>query len=197
MRAGAIVLGLAVLLFLFFENRPSPYPPGVLVPREPDQYPTVARTWTKNGFRITALASFRLEALVLSTERYWSDPGSAISPVDVALGWGPMSDTAAALRVRISQSSRFYWYRGGVGITLDEVAAHSANMHMIPSDDQIESRLKSLRRGDVASLRGFLVEAEGPNGNKWRSSLTRTDRGGGSCELVWVEEASRVPPESL
>ena len=70
-------------------------------------------------------------------------------------------------------------------------------MHMIPADDVVERNLKSLRRGDVVRLRGFLVEAEGTNGAKWRSSLARTDRGGGSCELVWVEEASRVPPESL
>jgi hypothetical protein len=196
MRAGAIVFGIAILLFLFFDNRPSPYPPGVLAPHEPDQYPTVDRSWNKNGFRITALASFRARALVLATERYWADPGSAISPLDLALGWGPMSDPAVALGQRISQRGRFYWYRTGEGITLEQIGTHSANVHMIPADGEVDRRLKSLP-GDVVSLRGFLVEAEGPNGGKWRTSLTRSDRGGGSWELVWVEEASRVPPENL
>jgi hypothetical protein len=33
----------------------------------------------------------------------------------------------------------------------------------------------------------MLVEADGRDGWKWRSSLTRDDTGDGACELMWVE----------
>ena len=36
-------------------------------------------------------------------------------------------------------------------------------------------------------LRGQLVRADGQDGWHWISSLTRTDTGDGSCEVVWVE----------
>jgi hypothetical protein len=66
-------------------------------------------------------------------------------------------------------------------------------MHMIPADGRIERQLKSIHAEDVVRLSGYLVEARGPNGFKWRSSLTSTDTGSGACELMWVEEVSKNP----
>jgi hypothetical protein len=40
----------------------------------------------------------------------------------------------------------------------------------------------------VVALTGYLVEVRGPDGFRWRSSLTREDTGNGACELVWVEK---------
>jgi len=47
--------------------------------------------------------------------------------------------------------------------------------------------LLRIRAGQIVSLAGYLVEVRGPNGMRWRSSLTREDTGAGACELVWVE----------
>jgi hypothetical protein len=33
-----------------------------------------------------------MRARVLSTERYWFDGASSVSPIDFAVGWGRMSD---------------------------------------------------------------------------------------------------------
>lgn len=60
-------------------------------------------------------------------------------------------------------------------------------MHMIPANDEIERQLKSIRAGNMVHLKGFLVEVTGKDGFRWKSSLTRTDTGGGACELVLVE----------
>jgi hypothetical protein len=60
-------------------------------------------------------------------------------------------------------------------------------MHMIPATPLIERRLTALRPNDVVRLRGYLVEAEAPDGWRWRSSLSREDTGAGACEVVWVE----------
>jgi hypothetical protein len=164
---------------------------GEVAPDEPVQIEADdARAFDYKRFRITPLADFRLEARVLGTERYSLGPESELAPIDVAFGWGPMSDNGVLDRLRISQGNRFYMYfwEGEAPIPLDRIVSHSANMHMIPSSPDVEQRLARLRRGSIVTLRGKLVQAETGEGWRWRSSLTRTDSGAGACELVWVEE---------
>ncbi|MGH8700806.1 MAG: hypothetical protein ACREVR_06465 [Burkholderiales bacterium] len=143
---------------------------------------------SKAGYEIRPLASFELEARVLGVERYRSDRGADLAPVDLALGWGRMSDTAVLERISITQSGRFYfWHTPQYPIPRREIETSSANMHMIPANDAVARRLDEVRRGHVVRLSGYLIEARGADGWRWRSSLTREDTGNGSCELVWVE----------
>ncbi len=181
----------AVLWFLIATDRVN-QPPGVLAAAAPSQSPLAGRRpWDYRGFRITPLAAFRLRGRVLGIERYWFDAGSAISPVDLAIGWGPISDTAVLQRLRISQGRRWYYFtpRGGkFPLPPAEISSHSANMHIVPANDRVAKALQSLRRGHIIRLAGYLIAAEGPNGWRWKSSLSRTDSGIGACELVWVEQ---------
>ena len=71
--------------------------------------------------------------------------------------------------------------------SLQEIAAHSANMHLIPSDKEVNGVLRDVRRGDLISSIGYLVSVSGENGRKWDTSLSRTDTGNGACEVVWVK----------
>jgi hypothetical protein len=90
--------------------------------------------------------------------------------------------------VSVSQSDRWYYWRAAeLPIPQREIETHSANMHMIPATEGIENRLRSLDPGDRVRLSGYLVEAQGPDGWRWRSSLSREDTGAGACEVVWVE----------
>jgi hypothetical protein len=125
---------------------------------------------------------------VLGAERYRFDRGAELAPVDLALGWGPMSDTAVLEQIEISQSNRFYFWRvAQFPIPRHDIEANSANMHMIPADTIVEDTLKGVRVGQVVRISGYLVEVAGADGWRWRSSLTRDDTGNGACELVWVE----------
>jgi hypothetical protein len=175
-------------------NAPITYPPGVLVPEDPSQPPLLPddHPFTTGKFHLQPLAHFDLQARVLSRKIYRYDRQSALVPVDLAVGWGPMSDQAVLDRLTISQSARFFWYEwtGTPPIPQDQIVSHATNLHLIPSNPAIESRSKALRSGDLIHLRGLLVEATGPDIGTWRSSLTRTDSGNGACELVWVEELS-------
>jgi hypothetical protein len=54
----------------------------------------------------------------------------------------------------------------------------------------VKGVLTSVGAGKLIHLNGYLVEVHGPNGFNWRSSLSRTDTGAGSCELVWVANAT-------
>lgn len=163
---------------------------GVLVERDPMQTNLErGEVWQKDSYTIKALAEFDIEARVLSKELYSAGREADLSPVDLALGWGAMSDSEVLAKLSISQANRFYFYRweNEPPRPPSEIASHSANMHMIPANDKIEKMLKDVRPGQVVHLRGKLVAVNAPDGWRWQSSMTREDTGAGACELFRVE----------
>jgi hypothetical protein len=171
-------------------HRPVAQPEGVLVGDAPLQREIApgTRSFTHGDYAINALAEFRLKARVLRTERYRLGREADLSPVDFALGWGPMSDSSVLQNIDITQSNRFYFWRASqLPIPRQDIVSHSANMHMIPADDSIRRQLLEVREGQVIALDGYLVRVNADDGWHWSSSLSRTDSGNGACELVWVE----------
>jgi hypothetical protein len=186
------LLALVAFAWCSWNERGIERPPGVLAPNEPQQEAVDdGPRWEISGFDVRALARFEVEARVLSAERYRFDREAALSPVDLALGWGPMSANAVLETLDISQGGRFFrWSSREPMIEPGEITRHSANMHMVPLDDAARATLLGARRGNLVRLRGWLIEARGPDGWRWRSSLTRSDSGAGACELVLVENVS-------
>jgi hypothetical protein len=180
--------------------RDSLPPPGVVVPDDPVQVDlSEPRVETMGKYEIRALASFSLEARVLAKERYWLDKESDVAPYDLALGWGPMSDSDVYGKLDIGQWGRWYHYQwgdSGPPIPLQQIINHSANMHIIPSDSSIKSALGKVKRHDVISLEGYLVEVHSKEGWRWKSSMSREDSGAGSCELFVVKKVTRSLPEN-
>lgn len=198
MRSLFIVATLALLTGLFwrFAQRPLSTAPGVLVPEAPRQADTGRGVFEHAGFRVTPRAEFELRARLLSSERYRFDAGARLSPLDLALGWGPMSDQEVLDRLRIDQGARWYrvYWDEPLPFEPQRLFRHSANMHMVPAQDWIIDTLEDARPGQVVRLRGLLVDVEDGQGWSWRSSLSREDTGNGSCELVYVEHAQIEPP---
>jgi len=175
--------------FHYLTQREIEHGPGVLVAEEPYQGAAgSAAEQTINGFQITPLASFSIRARVLASKGYHFGREADLSPVDLALGWGRMSDEDVLKDISISQSSRFYyWHVNHFPIPREEIQSHSANMHLIPADANVKKTLQNIRVGNVVRLQGYLVEAKTADGWRWKSSLTREDTGGGACELVLVQ----------
>jgi hypothetical protein len=141
------------------------------------------------------LADFTIRARVLSKKTYRTGRESQLSPVDLALGWGPMSDERVLEKVSIRQSNRWYfWQVREFPIPRREIERHSANMHLIPASSTVTDQLKSVREGHIVQFSGKLIRAHGDNNWRWTSSLTRDDTGDNACELVWVEEFEIVEP---
>ncbi|MET0261968.1 MAG: hypothetical protein ABW223_03660 [Rariglobus sp.] len=141
-----------------------------------------------DDYTITPLAHYEISAVVLGRERYRNDPAAELAPVDLALGWGPMSAADVINDLTISQSGRWYEYRWSGEPPLDPalIAAHSANTHCLPADAAVRKQLLAVSRHDVVTLTGYLVEINGPKSYRWRSSLSRTDTRGGACEVMWI-----------
>ncbi len=167
---------------------------GVLVASAPQQSaPRHSEPLERGDFTLTPLADFSLEARVLSRADYRFDAESALSPTDLALGWGRMSDSRVLARLDVRQGRRAFRYRwlDEPPIPPREIIRSSANMHMIPADDAVARELAGVRAGDLIRLRGQLVQAKRGDGWRWTSSLTRDDTGDGACELVLLREISR------
>jgi len=194
-----LLLVLAALLVVVswqHAHRPVAHEAGVLVAEVPLQESIDAGAGLpeKNGYAIKPLAKFSLSARVLSRADYSWDTESQLAPVDLALGWGRMSDSAVLDKMHFSQSGRFFlWRVSELPIPEREIIESAANMHMIPADKMIQREIQRTRVGDIVSFDGYLVQVDGPNGYKWVSSLTRSDNGAGACELVWVEHFSIAP----
>ena len=178
-----------------WQQRPVVHEPGVLVGLEPRQEnlresPPISL----DEFILTPRAEFDIQARVLGTEKYVLGTEAKLSPVDLALGWNRMSDQAVVDQISIRQSGRWYYTRFDLPppIPSQEISRSSANMHMIPANDGIKRELKSIRKGEVIRIQGYLVDVDHESGWQWRTSMTRNDTGQGACELVYVEDVMRL-----
>lgn len=188
-----LYLIIAVSAFLAWKDwnyRDIVHEPGVLVPEKPVQrnLGDGEPIWV-DDYRLTRRAEFDIRARVLSREDYWLGDESDLAPVDLALGWGAMSDQAVLDRITITQGSRWYFTRYELPAPIPDRAIinNSGNMHMIPSNSWVLKKLKELRRGDVVWLKGYLVDIDADSGFYWRTSMRRDDTGNGSCEILYVE----------
>ena len=161
-----------------------------MAPNEPIQTNLLKQEALNQGkYQLNLLADYIIEARVLAKEIYHLDRESELAPVDLALGWGSMSDSSVIEKLAISQSNRAYRYRWDELPPRPpaEIASHSANVHLIPASPMLEKQIKKLRVGQVIRISGLLVEAYAADGWRWRSSLSRDDVGFGACELIRVE----------
>jgi hypothetical protein len=164
---------------------------GPVAPDDPRQTDVGEEPVTTLGrWQLTPRARYDITARILSREDYHFDLLSDLIPEDLALGWGPMSDNRVLGAFEITQGARFYTWvpRQPLPIPRQAVIEHSANTHVIPADAAVRRQLKRLRVGQVVHLTGFLVNAVRDDGAYINTSLTRSDSGPGSCEVVLVEE---------
>lgn len=181
---------LAILAWRDWSHREIRHEPGILVtgaPRQQDLH--ASESFSVGDYRLSRRAAFDVRARVLSIENYRWGNESGLSPVDLALGWGVMSDQQVLDRITITQGSRWYFTRYELPAPIPDrqIINNSSNMHMIPANSWIRQKLKDVRAGNIIQLKGFLVDVEGEAGFTWTTSLRRDDTGNGSCEIFYVE----------
>jgi hypothetical protein len=185
-----IVLITLIFVYFFWPEKIITYPPGITAPEQPKQNNlTINKQWESGEFTIKALAEYDIKARVLGRNNFSVGKESKLSPVDLALGWGPMSDQNVIDKIKVTQSNRWYhWETETFPIPMKDIMLNSANVHIIPKDDAVKDKLDEIHKGSLVVFKGYLVEVNTTNGWHWKSSLSRDDTAGGSCELLWVEK---------
>ncbi|MBF0486216.1 MAG: hypothetical protein HQL16_06860 [Candidatus Omnitrophica bacterium] len=181
----------AFVLWHFFAPLPKATWHGLAAPAEPVQaMDALPAPWKLGQKTITPRARYEIKAVVLSKHHYWAGRDEDdISPYDLALGWGVMSDAAVINALKVSQYGRWYNYTWQDAPPADpgDIARHSSNNHIVAASRNIASKIEALKRLDVVFLKGYLVDITQPDGWSWETSLRRDDSGGGACELFWVD----------
>ena len=151
---------------------------------------TRAASWQLPGYSIKALANFEARARLLSVAWYRMGRESELSPVDLAISWGQMSDSRNINALSWSHSSRFlsYRYDNAPPIAQSDLNMQVANLHVVPANPQVLKSIEDLPAGAAVFIKGVLIRADAPDGWYWQSSLSRTDTGAGACELIWLTE---------
>lgn len=194
MRAILVLLAaIAIVLWHFLTTRPIAHAAGVIASDDPRQTELDEAAVIPDGeFKLQPRARFSADARVLSREQYSQGKLADIAPLDIAVGWGRMSDSDVLAKLEITQGNRFYYwhYEEEPPIPRAEIEAHSANWHIVPANDGVWKSLKNVRVGAVVHLKGLLVDIEAPEIGAIRTSLARTDTGAGACEIIYVESAT-------
>ncbi len=159
--------------------------PGVQVEEAPwQQAASSPDSHRVDDYTITEFAEFRMKAKVLSKKNYFMGREADLSPTDLTLGWGNMSDESILDKIEISQSGRFYrWRVTEFPVPRREIETSSANMHLIPATDAVASVIQEIRNGDIIQLSGSLVKV-------------LSDEDGWRCWFLFHGEALEMTPLS-
>ncbi|ASP37712.1 hypothetical protein CHH28_03060 [Bacterioplanes sanyensis] len=186
---------LILLLWLVWPASEREHPPGQTAPQPPEQRTVRSGALlTLDEYTLTPLAEFDITARVLAREDYHFGREADLSPTDLALGWGIMSDSQILDSLDISQSGRWYrWRAEQLPAPRRDIERSSANMHIVPASDWVADQLKRVRRGDLVHIEGYLIRADSSDGWHWVSSTSRDDTGDGACEIIYAESLRILP----
>ena len=112
MKKYVLIILLAFFAWQEWSSRSQFQADGVLAAAMPEQRDLDdAQPFDLNGYSVTPLAEFELRGRVLSKTDYRLGKEADLAPVDIALGWGRMSDSSVLSKISISQGNRWYKYR--------------------------------------------------------------------------------------
>ena len=161
-----------------------------IIDQDPEQSETYRSQIIMDDYVLTPVKDYSIKARVLRKEKYIFDKNSGFSNFDLALGWNKMSDIENLKKIKITQANRFYYWRvDSFFISRDDIEHNSSNHHIIHANKSVYNTLKNIDKYNIIEMEGYLVNVQDKNDSskKWKSSLTRTDTGGGACEIFYVE----------
>jgi len=150
---------------------------------------------------ITPKAKYTIEGMILGKHWYRDEYSAHLSSLDLAIGWGFMSNPDFVKTMSFEQSGRFLYWKKLYPSTQypydwDQITSHASNNHIIAADPLLNFKLEYLNIGDVVKLKGYLVYVDGRYnpGWYWHSSLSRTDKGDHACEVFYVQSVEIEKP---
>ena len=196
-----VFLALLLAFTLYMEVRGTrgiTYPPGILIKSEPQMVLIRdPKPWKVGKSVIFPLVEFWLQGRVLCSERYDDDSLSDICPIDIGLGWGPMSDQSIIDQLDFVQGNRKLEYTpcdpDHPPPSYASLWEYVKNVHTLPADDGIKKKVCSVRTGDLIELRGYLIGIQ-ENGQWTQVSSLKKEVGEDhtTCLIFWVTHFERL-----
>lgn len=201
--ANSIIFYLSCLLLLASCWQRNDFPEGMQIDgrllQEPVQKPVqeAAFNVSRDGvqYRVEPRYTYDLHGVVVSYEhhdgnyslhRLWNDH---LNVADICVVWG---DNAAGLDL-----NSFEFWNGAFTCnyqTRDQAAwerfrpEQLSNNHLLIDNPHYRRLVQEVRIGDQVYVSGWLAGYSNDKGFKRGTSSTRTDRGNGACETIYVNE---------
>lgn len=181
-----------IFSYLLWEQRPVRYGPGVTADSMPNiekiAFPNSIET---DNYIITPRFEISGKVRVIAKNRYWFESMRHISPMDLLLSWDRMSDEDLLGRMLVKIDDRSYhvqmtkppYQRGNIH-------EHLIMAHAIPATDAIVEKLNQIRRGQLISFSGYIVDIENRLGTEWLSPVRDKLPAQKSSQWIWIEDLS-------
>jgi hypothetical protein len=143
------------------------------------------------------IAEYSIAALVVSHNNIHSimdmyHHKDSVDTKDLCVVWGENVENGSYLDTKIENHSWTCYFQYDYGVPFRPFQL--SNNHLITDDDSIREKIKYIHVGDQVRIIGKLVDYGEDSENYYRiTSDTRNDtnetaRGGGACEVVFVED---------
>ena len=147
-------------------------------------------------YQVKPLYDYELDGMVVSMNHadswmniYHADWDDYLNLKDICVIWGENVRSAVYQDMDFENTSWTCWASWpsrSVGQRF--VGEQLSNNHLLADREEIQEAIMAARPGDQVRLRGYLAEYRNPaNGFQRGTSTSRTDRGNGACETVYVE----------
>ena len=159
--------------------------------KDPLQEPYTGRDiYKKYGntkYTLEPVATFTASVLVVSKKQYFDDD-KALIPFDVCVVWGEMALPQYRECISFEQGIRVCQviYLDVCPFEESYLDTHFTNIHAIPGNENILKALKTIERGQKVILEGFLVNIYRDGVLYMKTSMSRTDSVGATCEILYV-----------
>jgi len=190
-----IILVVSWLYFYHIGSAPS-VGNGELVQAIPFETDTETASFELNGFTVTPQKQYEVEGRVVAASKYYLDGLATLAPMDIVLGWGPMSDEHIFEGLDVSIGKRHYEWSENTGrLSREEVSANSNIFHVIPKASTVAKLIEEVRIGDILALQGYVVTVKNSSG-EWESKKSLLDKESGAGKLFYIEHIEIISPYS-
>jgi hypothetical protein len=136
---------------------------------------------------VTPLFDYAIAGMVVSSgfsKTLAEHRKDSLNILDVGLIWGDNLDTDLYRKLEFYNDGVWLHARTEDGAAWERLnPLQLSNNHLLSNDPDRIRLIRTVKRGDVIQIKGWLVNYSGRG-----SSVNRTDTGDGACETIWVED---------
>ncbi|MBU1177612.1 hypothetical protein KJ903_00155 [Patescibacteria group bacterium] len=200
-----LLLGALAWTFSYFQKDKLPAPEQIdeRLYQEPQQTKTEATPFIKQTgdieYTIKPLFDYELYGLVGSfhnSESWWDyyhqEWSDYLNVKDLCVIWGDNIKSGVYQDMKFASGSWTCYaeFKSGTNQVEWDKFKYSqlSNNHLLAGEKDMNKQIMAAQTGDQVHLKGYLAEYSHGSGFERGSSISRTDRGNGACETIYVTD---------